>query len=621
MPDGVERNGAGARALARMRQLGWYLLFLAVPTIAVAAWFVSLAPSPEGLRASAYLYSVPSYYVTGLLALDALVPLLAFAWLRLAFPLIGALWLTYLVADIIVFNLYRFHLNPFLIQMVILDFRTIGLPAGLLAAAALGFAGIVALNVWMWRRAARPTGNIAAPAFFAAAGLLLAFNQATHVWADYYRREEITRNTPFFPLFYPLTAHNRAASLSAAAPLLFPPEFGAGEAGGGGGIIAYPLKAPACVTPERPPSILMVTLESWQADMLSREVMPNMRAFADGAWDFRTHVSGGNATVPAMFSQIYGLHGTYYEAFRASQASHPSLLTTELDRAGYRQRVYTSSEIRRYALKTLLFSRVAEADFHLADGSGPVADDARLVGELSASLRDPAQNTAPRFDYVFLTSSHFNYRYPEGEAVFTPVATNKSAQITDPQTDPRPLKNDYRNSLHYIDRLLGDLLAALKESGRHDDTIVILTGDHAEEFNENGEGYWGHGSNYTRWQTHVPFVFKPAGPVAPRVETRMSLHQDIAPSLMTMALGCPADAIGDYANGRLLTDLPEHRPTVLSSYMTSAYLIDGGIYEKVLVGKNYSWDDIRAEPAPADPQAIREMIEAERRFFSARPAG
>ncbi|MFZ1680415.1 MAG: DUF3413 domain-containing protein, partial [Rhizobiaceae bacterium] len=140
MHDGRQPGGLRARAMARMRQLGWYLLFLAVPTMAAAAWFVALAPRPEGLRATAYLYSVPSYYVAGLLVLDLLLPLLAFALTRALIPLVGALWLTYLVTDIIVFNLYRFHLNPFLIQMVVLDFRTIGLPASLLAAAAAGVA-------------------------------------------------------------------------------------------------------------------------------------------------------------------------------------------------------------------------------------------------------------------------------------------------------------------------------------------------------------------------------------------------------------------------------------------------------------------------------------------------
>src|SRR5439155_1407290 len=64
--------------------------------------------------------------------------------------------------------------------------------------------------------------------------------------------------------------------------------------------------------------------------------------------------------------------------------------------------------------------------------------------------------------------------------------------------------NRYRNAVHYADSLVGTMLDALVRRGLLDDTIVLVTGDHGEEFNEHG--YWGHNGAFTPDQVHVPLV-------------------------------------------------------------------------------------------------------------------
>jgi membrane-anchored protein YejM (alkaline phosphatase superfamily) len=185
-------------------------------------------------------------------------------------------------------------------------------------------------------------------------------------------------------------------------------------------------------------------------------------------------------------------------------------------------------------------------------------------------------------------------------------AFNKSA-------DAVPYKNDYYNSLHYSDALLKQILDKLQSQGRLENTWVVITGDHAEEFNENGLGYWGHGSNFTLWQTAVPLIVRSPGQKTGTVETRLSLHQDVVPTLMAEALGCTSP-LEHYANGTSLYQLPQQRGTVLSSYFTKAYLVDGVVVEG-LTGKKYSFSDMKQACKLGNIDSIKIVMEQERQFL------
>ena len=117
----------------------------------------------------------------------------------------------------------------------------------------------------------------------------------------------------------------------------------------------------------------------------------------------------------------------------------------------------------------------------------------------------------------------------------------------DADFDPRPYRNRHNNAVFYVDRLIGEVLAAIRKAGLDDETIVIVTGDHGEEFNDSGLNYWGHNSNFSRYQTQVPLVVHwPGRP--PREHRGMTSHLDVVPTLMSRVLGCttPVEA---YSNG------------------------------------------------------------------------
>ncbi|MFH7572201.1 sulfatase-like hydrolase/transferase, partial [Pseudomonas syringae group genomosp. 7] len=67
---------------------------------------------------------------------------------------------------------------------------------------------------------------------------------------------------------------------------------------------------------------------------------------------------------------------------------------------------------------------------------------------------------------------------------YPPLATPMAREIDflkfGPDHDPTPERNWYRTAVHYADSLVGTLLDDLRAQGLDQDTIVLVTGDHAE---------------------------------------------------------------------------------------------------------------------------------------------
>jgi arylsulfatase A-like enzyme len=108
----------------------------------------------------------------------------------------------------------------------------------------------------------------------------------------------------------------------------------------------------------------------------------------------------------------------------------------------------------------------------------------------------------------------------------------------------------YDGALRYVDQEIGRLLTRLTELGKTDDTVVIVTADHGEEFWDHAlEQYalggdprniWGIGHGHTMYEEvlRVPLVF--AGPGVPtrRRQKCPARHLDVAPTALAL-MGVP----------------------------------------------------------------------------------
>jgi arylsulfatase A-like enzyme len=92
----------------------------------------------------------------------------------------------------------------------------------------------------------------------------------------------------------------------------------------------------------------------------------------------------------------------------------------------------------------------------------------------------------------------------------------------------------YGEDVAYLDANLETLLARLRSLGLYEDTVIAITADHGEEFQDHG-GWW-HGTSLYEEVVHIPLMVKRAHESrAGTVEERPARTLDIAPTLMVAA--------------------------------------------------------------------------------------
>lgn len=92
----------------------------------------------------------------------------------------------------------------------------------------------------------------------------------------------------------------------------------------------------------------------------------------------------------------------------------------------------------------------------------------------------------------------------------------------------------YDADISYNDQQLGVLLAELEKRGHKDDTMIIVTSDHGEEFWEHGK--IGHGQSSREELTHIPLLISYPGVFAPAVIDEPVELMDVMPTVVE-ALG------------------------------------------------------------------------------------
>ena len=172
---------------------------------------------------------------------------------------------------------------------------------------------------------------------------------------------------------------------------------------------------------------------------------------------------------------------------------------------------------------------------------------------------------------MFFDSTHAPYDFPDDHAPFRPYAREISYAARDLDAQREPILNRYRNAISWLDVLTGRVLDALERADLLAGAIVLITGDHGEEFGEHG--LWGHNSAFTDEQIHVPFILRIPGREHAVIDYPTS-HQDIAPTFMEL-LGVTNPA-ADYSSGRSLFDSSSERRIVACGWSECAWIHDDG---------------------------------------------
>ncbi|MGL4854873.1 MAG: sulfatase-like hydrolase/transferase, partial [Lentisphaeria bacterium] len=271
-------------------------------------------------------------------------------------------------------------------------------------------------------------------------------------------------------------------------------------------------------------NVVWLACESWRWDMLDAEIMPAASAFAKKSTNFKDHYSGGNGTRQGMFSMFYGIYGNYWDVIMKNRQS-PVLMDWMIE-DGYNFNCQTSAKFSYPEFDQTIFSRISSDNLYSYDKGLTWQRDQHNTKKFINYLKS-VDRSKPFMSFMFFESTHAPYEFPQ-DAVIRENHAPAINYATVKESDGPRIKDRYINSSHHLDMRLGEIFKTLEEEQLLEDTIVVLVGDHGEEFFEKGR--LGHNSTFVQEQIRTPLVIYFPDRDA-EVYEQMSSHLDIVPML------------------------------------------------------------------------------------------
>lgn len=594
---------------ALLRWGGWFFFITGLLMGLIGLRYLGTFPWPGSWPARIYVAAAfVSHFVSlGVLVWLALVmPLtILFPYRRLIVPLsvlVASAALSLLLVDSLVFAEDHYHVNR--LTMTILGWKTWGFAILYFAILTL-FSAMLAR--WTWQRFGRPAKVKAGRCVAATLAVALVGVHAAHAWADAAYYVPVTSFTPYLPLFKPATAREffterGLIDLEQARERGLVDRFASAKHEGA---LRYPLSPLRCEPPEHPLNVLVILVDAMRADVMTPEVAPAITAFAEKSIVFANHYSGGNSSRMGAFSFFYALPSTYWANFEGAQRS-PVLVDAFLDH-GYQLGIFAGGPLYHpVGLDRTAFVRVRDLQLEPPTESGSAWEGDLVITEQWLEWLDRRDPDRPFFGFLFFDAPP-KFHPPDYRPVFEPPPEATKSQEAFAQ---------YKTSVHFGDGLVERVLDDVEARGLLDDTVVIVSSDHGEEFDETGLGYAHHGSSYSRYQIHTPMVVRWPGREARTVERRTS-HNDIAPTLLTEVFSC-VNPPSDYSSGTSLFDGEAWEWLVVGSYSDFAIVQP----DRVTISRTSGGFEIRdgnyrlAEELLVDREVLAAALAETTRFYA-----
>lgn len=507
----------------------------------------ALDSAPTAMRWMLGAGFVAQALFVGFVAFLCTLPLLAFrrryAW---AAPIAIGLFSTFFFLDSLVYESLGFHINRLVLSVVLQPgaISETGLP--LSEVILLGVAGTLALlaDVWLGSFVLRRFAS-GKRVWVLSLGIL-GFWLVDRVGAatlTFFGGQGVQAAATTLPMQPPLRMNSLLGKITGQEPVADLKLAATPQAGSPAGQLS-----PSDVHFTRKPDVLFILIESLRADFFTPEVMPNLSRRAAEGRVFTRHYASASATHFSLFSLFFGLDAQRRDA--TIGAGHSPLLFPAFKQNGYALSLIAASSVDWMGLKESVFGDVGDGLQTDFTGRGHVRD-VQMMEKAEAVLASTPKDQ-PLFLFLFFDGTHFNYSYPERSAVFEPAWDGKGS-IAAARVDGQLLKNRAQNSAIEVDKKLEEFLTSYEEK-RGSRPLIVITGDHGEEFREYGRV--GHGSDVTSLQLHVPMVVidenLPAG-----TSEMVTGHVDVVPTLFSL-LGDQNDP-GLFSDGLPMGQAPADR--------------------------------------------------------------
>ena len=283
-------------------------------------------------------------------------------------------------------------------------------------------------------------------------------------------------------------------------------------------------------------NIVFLVFESLRFDMDDPMIMPNFHRLKQQWISSSQHFSNSNCTGNGTFGILSGQTPFYWYPSYKNQIQ-PRVLSV-FDKLGYDIDIYTTTALEYSDMDKHIFTEAIDNIYKFTNYGGGLGHpmvkrsdlykwDERMVNQFINNFTH--KRNKPSLSYLWFYSTHYNYYFPESFAKFEPYI-KRHYQIYEKglQKESDLVFNRYKNSAHYVDSQIGKIVDKIEDSGKMQNTVIVVLGDHGEEFNEFGR--FAHSYSFKNVQTSTPFIMHIPG--EKQTQFNITSHADIMPTIM-----------------------------------------------------------------------------------------
>lgn len=397
--------------------------------------------------------------------------------------------------------------------------------------------------------------------------------------------------------------------------------------GQGAGRLAW--SAPRILVPTRAEhelepakNVVIVVIDTLRADKLrpfnpqTRVRTPALDRFAADGTVFTLAQSPENWTKPAVASILTGLHPQTHQQ-KTGEAALPSsavLLSEHLKEQGFATGSFIANGYvsDRFGFDQgwdhytnyIREGKSTEAKDVFADAASWI--EGRGKDRFFAYIQtiDPHVPYDPPGEYLQMydSRSYDGQVKPRMTGDLLEKAKRRPPLVVFDERDKERLVALHDGEITQHDHFFGAFLDRLQQLGLAEDTLVVVTADHGEEFDDHGS--WGHGHSVYQELLHVPLMFRlpnrlPAGSVVPYAVSTLDV-----PATVTELLGVPSMVHdeGHALVGLMMGDAPSGPTVAFSDFQDDRRVITTGRYKLVLRGNlTSSTFDLLQDPLEKNP--------------------
>lgn len=248
------------------------------------------------------------------------------------------------------------------------------------------------------------------------------------------------------------------------------------------------------------------------------------------------------------FPELLLNHGYYTQGF----CNNPNIAATYNYNQGFvdyeylspRYVAFADQSAEKMALYKVLRQVRSKVVGKLTGGSIDIRDfyqPAEVVTQTGLDWLDSSERPKDSPFFLFLHYMDPHDPYVDYKNPGVGYARVRLGTDLDPAVWKDKLQQAYIGCIEHCDTYVGKLLEGLKQRGLYDNSLIVFTADHGEEFHEHG-GWW-HGLSLYDEQIGIPLMFKlPQNQEAGQECVFLARHVDIGPTLLQFAGIDPAEA-------------------------------------------------------------------------------